>query len=366
MSIRKLQSGKWQPRYTDPEGRRRSVGTFLTKSSADKALREVLQDMDKGTWELTRDGFRAAEAGKTLTLEKIAERYRQLGTRGGNSLSPRTLGEYERYILRDLKEFAFEPIRAITRQRVESWWIDFGDTRPVLRQRVYSHLKSVMSYALESGFIVSNPCQVRGAGSNITRSHVAIATKTQASQILENAPDELKSLFAIALWGGLRKGELLELRRKDLTLDESGVYLVSIQRAVIWLPRGEIQVKEPKWASRRNVALPQGLSELITFHLRQMGNIDPEALLFPYRANYSVHYPNHAINRVWAKIRKSTGYAGSLHSLRSFAGTNYAMTGATLREIMDRLGHNNYKTAMLYQRNSGRELELVGRLEGMQ
>jgi hypothetical protein len=42
------------------------------------------------------------------------------------------------------------------------------------------------------------------------------------------------------------------------------------------------------------------------------------------------------------------------------------MTGATLREIMDRLGHNNYKTAMLYQRNSGRELELVGRLEGMQ
>jgi len=366
LSVRKLHSGKWQARYTDPEGQRRSVGTYLTKSSAEKALREVLQDMDKGTWELTRDSFRAAEAGKTLTLEQVAERYRQLGTRGGNSLSPRTLGEYERYILRDLKEFASEPIRAITRQKVESWWIAYGDTRPVLRQKVYSHLKSVMSYALESGYVATNPCQVRGAGSTITRPSKAIATKEQASLILESAPAELKALFAIALWGGLRKGELLELRRKDLTRDESGVYLVSIQRAVIWLPEGVIQVKEPKWASRRNVALPQGLSELITSHLTQMGTIDPEALLFPYQGGYSVHFPNHAINRVWAKIRKSTGYAGSLHSLRSFAGTNYAMTGATLREIMDRLGHNNYKTAMLYQRNSGRELELVGRLEGMQ
>jgi integrase len=223
-----------------------------------------------------------------------------------------------------------------------------------------------MSYALESGYVVTNPCQVRGAGSTINRPNKPIATKQQASLILESAPVELKALFAIALWGGLRKGELLELRRKDLTRDESGVYLVSIQRAVIWLPEGVIQVKEPKWASRRNVALPQGLTELITSHLNRMSTIDPEALLFPYEGNCSVHYPNHAINRVWAKIRKSTGYSGSLHSLRSFAGTSYAMTGATLREIMDRLGHNNYKTAMLYQRNSGRELELVSRLEGVQ
>lgn len=366
MSIRKLQSGKWQARYTDPDGNRRSVGTYLTKASAEKALREVLQQIDKGTWELTRDSFRAAEIGKTLTLEQVAKRYRQLGTRGGNSLSPRTLGEYERYIQRDLAEFAGEPIRAITRQRVESWWIAFGDQRPTLRQKVYSHLKSVMSYAVESGYTSSNPCQVRGAGSTITRTPKAIATKEEAAQILEVAPIELKLLFAIALWGGLRKGELLELRRKDLALDSSGFYLVSIQRAVIWLPGGLIQVKEPKWASRRNVALPKWLNELITSHLAKMGTIDPEALLFPYKADFSEHYPNHAINRIWASIRKATGYTGSLHSLRSFAGTNYAMTGATLREIMDRLGHNNYKTAMLYQRNSGREFELVSRLEGGQ
>jgi len=41
------------------------------------------------------------------------------------------------------------------------------------------------------------------------------------------------------------------------------------------------------------------------------------------------------------------------------------MTGATLREIMDRLGHSNTRTAMIYQKNSGRELELVQRLDSM-
>ena len=365
MSVRKFPSGKWQARYTDPEGLRRSLGTYQTKQAAERALREVLQNIDRGTWELTRDSFKAAQEGKALTLDQVAERYRKLGTRGGKALSPRTLGEYERYLARDLMELQHSPIRSITRQQIESWWIEYGDKRSVLRQRVYSHLKSVMRYASDSGFIAENPCKIRGAGSVQTRVPEVIATKAEAAHILEVSPPKLKALFAIALWGGLRKGELLELRRKDLEqLDQLG-YTISIQRAVVWLPKGLIQVREPKWSSRRKVGLPGAISEVILSHLKAMGTIDPEALLFPYQNDFNEHYPNHALNRLWEKIRKETGYKGSIHSLRHFAGTSYGMTGATLREIMDRLGHSNTRTAMIYQKNSGRELELVQRLDSM-
>jgi integrase len=113
------------------------------------------------------------------------------------------------------------------------------------------------------------------------------------------------------------------------------------------------------------VGLPGAISEVILSHLKAMGTIDPEALLFPYQNDFNEHYPNHALNRLWEKIRKETGYKGSIHSLRHFAGTSYGMTGATLREIMDRLGHSNTRTAMIYQKNSGRELELVQRLDSM-
>ena len=365
MGVRKLPSGKWQARYTDPEGKRRPVGSYLTKQSAERALREVLQQIDRGTWELTRDSFRAAQEGRALTLDQVAERYRKLGTRGGKALSPRTLGEYERYLSRDLITVQHSPIRSISRQQIESWWIEYGDTRSVLRQRVYSHLNSVMRYALDSGFIAENPCKIRGAGSVQTRVAEVIATRTEATQILEVSPPKLKALFAIALWGGLRKGELLELRRKDLDQFGQLGYTISIQRAVVWLPKGLVSVREPKWSSRRKVALPEAISGVISSHLIAMGTIDPEALLFPYRDDFEEHYPNHALNRLWEKIRKETGYKGSIHSLRHFAGTSYGMTGATLREIMDRLGHSNTKTAMIYQKNSGREQELVTRLGSM-
>ena len=365
MTITKKASGKWQARYTDPEGLRRSLGTYQTKLAAERALREVLQDIDRGTWELTRDSFRAAKEGKSLTLDQVAERYRKLGTRGGKALSPRTLGEYERYLSRDLIAMQHSPIRSITRQKIESWWIEYGDTRSVLRQRVYSHLNSVMRYALDSGFIAENPCRIRGAGSVQTRVAEVVATRTEAAAILEASPPKLKALFAIALWGGLRKGELLELRRKDLEYHDQLGYTISIQRAVVWLPEGLIQVREPKWSSRRKVALPGAISEVISSHLKTMETIDPEGLLFPYQHDFNRHYPNHALNRLWEKIRNETGYRGSIHSLRHFAGTSYGMTGATLREIMDRLGHSNTRTAMLYQKNSGRELELVQRMDLM-
>jgi len=34
MTITKKASGKWQARYTDPEGLRRSLGTYQTKQAA--------------------------------------------------------------------------------------------------------------------------------------------------------------------------------------------------------------------------------------------------------------------------------------------------------------------------------------------
>ena len=364
LSLRKLSSGKWQARYTDPEGFRRSAGTFQTKASAERALREVLSDIDKGTWELTRERFRSAQEGKKLTLAEVAERYRNLGTRGGRSLSPRTLAEYQRYLSSELAVFANQPIRQITRRKVEDWWIAYGDKRAVNRQRAYTHLKAVMRYAEENGLIPENPCRIRGAGTAIQPKLEIIPTRQEAEAILEAAPPHLKALYAIAIWGGLRKGELFELRRKDLELlKETGTYIVGVNRGVVWLARGEITIREPKWSSKRRVPLPASVSEIVGKHLSTMGTIDPEALLFPAKPGTNEHYTNHAPNRIWEKIRRETGYRGSFHTLRSFAGTSYAMTGATLREIMDRLGHSNAKTAMRYQKNAGREIELAGRLD---
>lgn len=361
-NIRKLPSGRYQPRYTDPDGKARSLGTYPNKQLANEALRRTLADIDKGVWELSQETNRALIDGKTITLAEVAERYRKLGTRGGNPLSPRTLAEYEGYIRRDLARFANLPIRALKADQIEDWWIELGEKGTLsLRQKVYSHLKSLTKFALKKGWIPKDPCDIRGGTQAPSVKNQIIPTREQAELIVELAPDNLKALFLLASWGGFRKGELLELRRKDIRFDEdSGLYLVNASRGVIWLPKGKVEIRLPKYESGRENPLPEFCNEMIRKHLHSI-SLDPEALLFPDPETNN-HFPNHKLNRAWGKIRKGSGYPGRFHTLRHFAGTEYAMTNATLKEIMDRLGHNNIDTAMRYQKNPGRQVALARKL----
>jgi integrase len=367
-SVRKLTSGRYQVRFTDQNGQRRSYGTFSNKKAATDALRLALTQVELETYQPEK--VRQLKLGKTITLEQAAERYRELGTRGGKPLSPRTLFEYQCYISRDLKHLAKKPIAAITQDDVESWWITVGEKRTLsLRTKVYSHLKSITGFALRKGWIATDPCQIRRGSQSPAAKNDCIPTVEQVKTIIENAPDEYKALFAIAAWGGLRKGELLELRRKDCLYINEGqenMFQISIQRAIIWLPGGAIEVRLPKWESSREVLLPPSVTTLVKSQLNKI-SLDPEALLFPthFKRPYD-HLGNHKLNRIWFRVKSEANYPGTLHSLRSFAATQYSVAGATLRETMTRLGHTSPNTAMRYQRDASRSLELVARLQHLE
>jgi integrase len=53
---------------------------------------------------------------------------------------------------------------------------------------------------------------------------------------------------------------------------------------------------------------------------------------------------------VWSKARQQGGLPGlHFHDLRHTGGTLWAETGATLKELMARLGHSSVRAAMIYQ-----------------
>jgi len=61
--IRKTASGKYQIRYTGPDGRRYSGGTFRRKIEAEKALSRVEASIEAGTWQALAS---AADGGLDL------------------------------------------------------------------------------------------------------------------------------------------------------------------------------------------------------------------------------------------------------------------------------------------------------------
>jgi integrase len=182
--------------------------------------------------------------------------------------------------------------------------------------------------------------------------------------MLDNSPDHFRAIIALGAYGGLRKGEILELRRKDISLVKDGAETwvrVNVSRGVIW-DQGRAIVRRPKTeAGIRSLLLPLGVSDLINAHLKQM-SIDPEALLFPRSKHLNEHMGEYQINPYWHKVRALAGYMGRFHSLRTYAATEYAKLNPTNQELMDRFGHRDIKTAMRYQRTTGRDAELLRRI----
>ena len=364
-SIRKLPSGKYQVRFTDPNGLRRSARTtFQTKALAEFELTRIRGAVESGTWHVDESAKAGDLNPKTMTLGELAEHWRgQQVSSKGSALSPTTLNEYQRLIESTLKRFVNLPIRAITRQEIENWRTPEIRRAPNQTVKAYKHLKTLMTWAQKRSWVALNPCEIE-RGSAYTPSEPIAPTKSQVQIMLESATNQFRVIIALAAFGGLRKGEILELRRKDFELveDEGERWVrVAVSRGVVWDGNKAIVRKPKSDAGVRSLLLPLSISDLVTAHLRTIG-IDPEALLFTRKSGSNEHLGKYDLNPLWRKVREQAGFKGRFHSLRTYAATEFAKLSPTNQELMDRFGHRDIKTAMRYQRTTGRDAELLRRL----
>jgi integrase len=374
--VRKLPSGKVQAGYTTPQGQFvLSPKTFTTLTDAREWLTMTRSDIMRGVSSNTSyEDSQAKKAGDRVTLGQYAQQWRARNSITGlRPLKPRTVMEYERYMKSTMHELAEMRLGAITAADVERWYLETATRAPNQAAKAYSHLKTVMSDAVIRKARTSNPCLVDRRNRQLETAEAQVPTKNQVSKMMDAAPEHLKALIELAAWGGFRKGELLELRRKDLTLMEaegkavtgkSGVplYEVTVQRTVM-THSGAKTVGTPKTkASKRVVSMPERSSSIIERHFELMPD-GPEVLLFPgpktIGGAWDKHFGDSSFHQTFDRIRKAADYGGSFHSLRSFALTIYGETGATLAQIMRRGGHTRVETAMRYQRDLGTDLDRV-------
>lgn len=360
-NIVKRENGRYRLRYTDPTGRRVSGGTFQTRALAELELARVINAIESGAY-AKRTATRIGDLdSKTATLRELAEHWRESRLRKGQPLSPTTLREYERLVSSVLAPFADVPVRAITPGQVDKWWKPEHRRAPNQASKAYKHLKTLMDYALKRNWIVETPCLIEGATSYRPATRPEIPTREQVEIMVREAATPFDLVISLAAWGGLRKGEIFALRRKDVTLekvDGETWASVRVERAVTWDNRAAI-VKTPKTeGSIRTVELPAEITPLLKTHLKTVGAF-PDALLFERKPGSGEHWLEFQMNPYWREARAAAGFSGRFHSLRGFALTVFAQQGATAFELMDRGGHRNIKTAMEYQRATGRSRALL-------
>jgi integrase len=340
-TIRQLPSGRYQAKARNPQTEVYVPApmTFDTRLDASRWLADYAHGLDDVD----------LSPIPTMTIPTFGEYATEWLANGGRrgGLKPRTHELYtsllKRYILPTFKD---RKLTRISPQDVRGWYAALDKSKTVSNRQAYGLLASIMNTAKRDRIISDTPCTIDGAHKRGRTSGVTkIATVEELTAIANAVPDRYKAAVWLSSWCCLRQGELLELRRKDLNLLDG---VVTITRGVTYV-EGEFVVSTPKSAAGiRVVDIPPHIIDDLRHHLETHVDDDPEALLYP--AADGGHMRSSTLYKVFYPARETAGRPDlRWHDLRHTGATYFGQMGATLAEIMSRVGHADIKTTMIYQ-----------------
>ena len=340
--VDKLPSGRYRVRVVDSAGGRRiSIGTFATKAEAERAYAQVVTDQDRGAWVRPDDG--------RVTLVEYAPQWVACRlTSRGEPLRPRVVELYECELrLHILPVLGAIPMGTLTTARVRSWHADLltHGPGPSTTAKCYRLLRAILNTAVEDGILAANPCRIKGAGVEPAEER-PVPSIAQVYALADAVPPRYRALVLMAAFGGLRRGELFGLTRRDIDPLHRTV-TVSIQRQEN--AHGQPLVGAPKTdAGKRTIVLPKQLLIDIQDHLATWAAPGPDGVVF-LGAKGSPLRPQ-VWQTEWNRTRRRLGLDDvNFHDLRHVAGTLAAATGAGTKELMYRLGHASPQAALRYQ-----------------
>ncbi|WP_433187775.1 tyrosine-type recombinase/integrase [Actinoallomurus sp. CA-150999] len=346
-SVRRLPSGRYQARYTGPDGQTYTAKTpegkpltFDTQGDAEAWLTLRQSEVLRGAW------LPSAEPKAAPVLLRV---YADAWL-AGRDLEDTTADHYEQ-LLRDhiYPTFGGAPVTSVTPAAVREWNAALKTkTGPTQRAHAYGLLRTIMNTAVADDVISANPCRVRGAGQSKRAKNIRPATLAELETLVKALPARYRLMALFAAWCALRFGELAELRRSDVDV-KNGV--IRVRRGVTRTKRSGRKIKGPKSdAGKRDVAIPPHLMPMLKAHLRDHVAVGGEALLFPAASDPGAHMAPSTLYRVFYPARDAAGRPDlRFHDLRHTGAVLAAATGATLAELMARLGHTTAGAALRYQ-----------------
>jgi integrase len=343
-NVRKLSSGRYQARYRGPDGALRPAPlTFGRKADAARWLSLKEAEISKGEWiapELAAQEFR--EYAEQWMRDRV--------------LKPRTVELYDGLLANHLfPAFGNLGLADIDEAAVRRWRKERLEAGPKAKRpfghvtvaKAYRLLHAIFETAVEDDRIVSrNPCHIEGAGKEESDEREVVPLPV-VFKIAETVPVRYRALVLLATFADMRWGELAGLHREnvDLTACE-----IRIAEALVQPDRGGLRFDTPKSrAGKRTVAFPEEIADEIRWHLERFAEPGKDGLVFVGPNGGKLRRSNFH-RSVWSKARENVGLPDlHLHDLRHTGGTLSAATGATLKELMARLGHSSVRAAMIYQ-----------------
>lgn len=333
-TMRKLPSGRYQARYWHLGCQVAAPTLFPTKADARAWLASVETDL--------RRGEHVDPSSGSARFGDYAREW--MTTR---SLRPRTHETYESQLRHILAKFERAELRSITPSSVRSWHgrLSHSGLSPNTTAKVYRLFRTIMSTAVDDGLLRTNPVGIKGAAveHSIER---PLLTWDDVGALARAIEPRFSALVWVAATSGLRFGELSGLDRSRVDLDTA---TIRVDRALGFV-KGEGAILGPPKsdAAYRSVALPASIVDVLRSHLEHFTQDGPHALVFT--STKGCPLLNRYFAPSWARAKCAAGIDDSVrfHDLRHLAGTAAATSGASLREVMARMGHSSSEASLRY------------------
>ena len=319
-----------------------------TKKEAEALLARMLTELEDGVY---------IDAKKTSVSDYLDKWIASIK----GSVSSTTYERYKQLCDKHLKptigNIALNKLQAIRISELYSNAIESGriDGKGGLSKQTVLHMhrvfKRALSQAVKWGLLSRNPCD---AVDNIPKPNkkerLTFTTEGTLSLLEQLNGNPLYLPVLIAVTTGMRRGEILGLRWKDINLDKKRLY---IRQIVIETRENGIEVKQPKTdSSSRTIALPQMAIEAIKKYrveqaelCLQLGKgLTPESMLFDEYSGLNVP------NRITVNFRsfiKSHGFKHvTFHDLRHTHATHLLEQNIHPKIVSERLGHSTIALTM--------------------
>ncbi len=346
----------------NPSGTKRAAIT-IPSSNGDKSIRKTQSFPSKTEAEDWLRKMRS-EIEVGLSVENINYRVGEYFSRWldlkRDDIAATTFDDYSRngrlYIL---PYFGDRFLRKIRVHDVNSFLIHLKDqgVRVRTKEYVYSTLSTMFSKAVEEGVVSINPCTIAKRSSSQNHRIVSILSPAELAAFLEIAKETpYYVLYLMAVTTGLRLGELLGLRRRNVDLGNEVLHVIEQIRSrhIKGKPREFVATK----TKAGNRILPIG--KKLTEELRQHYNNQQQhiALMGASWKDWGLVFPSHigtplqpgylqkGAKQIFADI--GLGNEFTFHTLRHTAASFFIHHGMSLVEVSHYLGHSSTTITIEY------------------
>lgn len=361
--IQKLPSGRYRARYVGPDGNLHPAPhSYSAKMDGEGWLAAENRLIELGTWTPPATRGQKRELVSRTIPEAVTDYIESRDITPGSAETYRSI-----LATRIVPYLGSATVGELTRHDVEKWTHAMRrdhDTRSRNAQS-YRLLASTMKREVDQEVIEVSPCQSPEAGRKPRPTETPILTDDEYQTLVAALPDQYQLMAEVMAGCALRLGEVTELRVGDYRTVSSDplVATLSVARAASWVD-GRWVVGRPKSdAGVRTITVPPliavNLRELVKTRKNEAG---PDALIFP-NSNGDRVRPQGFRSTFARAAAKAERPDVSPHGLRHLGAVQAAHVGATVKELMDRLGHTSPAVSIKYQHTAkGRDAEIAAEM----